>query len=129
LVEGRFPPYREVFPKKPAVKITLLVDAFHAAVRQAAVMTDQESRKVILSFAQDKLTLHAQGADVGRSRVEMSLAYEGQALEIAFNPQLLMDMLRALPREEAVDLALTNTSSPALFRCGESYSCIVMPLT
>ncbi len=129
LVEGRFPSYREVFPKKPTVKITLLVDAFHAAVRQAAVMTDQESRKVILGFAKGKLTLRAQGSDVGRSRVEVPLEYEGKSLEIAFNPQLLTDMLRVLHGEEAVDLVLTSTNSPALFCCGENYSYLVMPLT
>src|SRR5437588_1981418 len=31
LVEGRFPPYREVFPKKPTVRIPLIVGPFHAA--------------------------------------------------------------------------------------------------
>lgn len=128
LVEGRFPPYRDVFPKKPAVKVTLPVAAFHAAVRQAAVMTDQESRKVVLGFAKGKLTLRAQGSDVGRSRIEMPLDYDGKPLEIAFNPQLLTDMLRALHGIEAVDLALTDVSSPVLFRCGQNYSYIVMPL-
>lgn len=129
LVEGRFPPYRDVVPKKPSVKVTLPVAAFHAAVRQAAVMTDQESRKVVLGFAKGKLTLRAQGADVGRSRVEMPLDYDGKPLEIAFNPQLLTDMLRALHEMEAVDLALTNAASPALFRCGQNYSHIIMPLS
>lgn len=129
LVEGRFPPYRDVLPKKPPVKVMLPVDAFHAAVRQAAIMTDQESRKIVLGFAKGKLTLRGQGADVGRSRVQMPLEYEGKALEIAFNPQLLADMLRALHGAEAIELALTNATSPALFRCGENYSHVIMPLT
>src|SRR5262249_42725372 len=41
LIDGRFPDYRQVFPKKPAVKIPLQVAAFQAAVRQAAIMTDE----------------------------------------------------------------------------------------
>ncbi len=129
LVEGRFPPYRDVFPKKATTKIPLPVEAFHAAVRQAAVMTDQESRKVIFGFATGKLTLRAEGTDVGRSRVEMPLDYQGKAMEIAFNPQLLTDMLRAVHGAEVVELALADGASPALFRCGQNYSYIVMPLT
>jgi DNA polymerase III subunit beta len=129
LVEGRFPPHRDVFPKKPSVKVSLPVAAFHAAVRQAAVMTDQESRKVVLGIAKGKLTLRAQGSDVGRSRVEMTLDYNGKPLEIAFNPQLLTDMLRALHGAETVELALTDGASPALVRCGGTYSYVIMPLT
>src|SRR5206468_12002024 len=46
LVEGRYPAYREVFPKKQTVKVHLSVGPFYTAVRQAAVMTDEESKKV-----------------------------------------------------------------------------------
>src|SRR5262249_27309360 len=41
LVEGRYPNYREVFPKKNTAKITVSAGPFFAAVRQAAIMTDE----------------------------------------------------------------------------------------
>lgn len=129
LVEGRFPAYREVMPKKPAVKVPLPACPFHAAVRQAAIMADQESRKVVFGFAKGKLTLQAHGADTGRSRVEMPVEYQGKALDIAFNPQLLTEMLRVLSPAETLLLDLTDASSPARFRCGENYSYVVMPLS
>src|SRR5437899_9605179 len=57
LVEGRYPAYREVFPKKQTAKITVPVGAFYTAVRQSAIMTDEESKRVSFEFAKKKLTL------------------------------------------------------------------------
>ena len=69
LVEGRFPPYRDVIPKKANAKIPLVVNDFLSAVRQAAIMTDDESKRITFHFAPGKLTLEAQGATTGRSKV------------------------------------------------------------
>ncbi|MCI0464144.1 MAG: DNA polymerase III subunit beta [Gemmataceae bacterium] len=128
LVEGRYPAYRDVIPKKPAVKISLAAGPFHVAVRQAAVMADQESRKVVFSFAKGKLTLRAQGAEAGRSRVELPLDYDGKALDIAFDPRLVTEMLRVLGAGDQLTLEMTDGTKPALFRCGDDFSYVVMPL-
>jgi DNA polymerase-3 subunit beta len=129
LVEGRYPPYREVFPKKPTVKVPLVVGPFHAAVRQAAIMTDDESKKVVFSFGKKKLTLQARGAATGRSKVEMPLEYDGKTIDINFDPKFVTEMLRVLNPDDALALELSDGNSVALFRCGENYSYIVMPLS
>jgi DNA polymerase III subunit beta len=129
LVEGRYPPYREVFPKKQTVKVPLVVGPFYGAVRQAAIMTDEESKKVVFSFAKKKLTLQAHGAGTGRSKVELPLDYEGKAIEISFDPKFLTEMLRVLAADDALTLELIDGASVALFRCGDNYSYIVMPLS
>ncbi len=129
LVEGRYPPYREVFPKKQTVKVPLVVGPFYAAVRQAAIMTDEESKKVMFSFGKKKLTMQARGAGTGRSKVELAIDYEGKPIDIAFDPKFLTEMLRVLNAEDGLSLELSDGNSVALFRCGESYSYIVMPLS
>ncbi|MBV9124547.1 MAG: DNA polymerase III subunit beta [Planctomycetes bacterium] len=129
LVEGRYPAYREVFPKKQTVKVPLTVGPFLAAVRQSAIMTDEESKRVVFSFAKKKLTMQARGAESGRSKVELPLDYDGKALEINFDPRFLTEMLRVLEAEDALTLELVDSNTPALFRCGENYSYVVMPLS
>jgi DNA polymerase-3 subunit beta len=96
LVEGRYPPYRDVFPKKQTAKVPLVAGPFHAAVRQAAIMTDEESKKVVFSFAKKKLTMQARGPATGRSKVELPLEYDGKELSISFDPKFLTEMLRVL---------------------------------
>src|SRR5438270_8039402 len=129
LVEGRYPPYREVFPKKQTVKVNPSVGPLHTAVRQAASMTDDESKKVIFSFTKKKLTLQARGAATGRSKVEMPIDYDGKAIDIAFDPKFLTDMLRVLNADDNLVLELVDGNSVGLFRYGEDYSYIVMPLS
>src|SRR5205814_9217660 len=41
LVEGRFPDYRQVFPKKQGIRIALPGGGFHAKGRQAAITADE----------------------------------------------------------------------------------------
>jgi DNA polymerase-3 subunit beta len=129
LVEGRFPEYKQVLPKKQAVRVPLQAAPFQAAVRQAAIMTDDESRRVTFSFAKNKLTLAAQGAQTGRSRVELPVSYEAKAISINFNPQYLVEMLKVLPPDAELTLDLIDAGSPALFRSGSNYLYLVMPLT
>jgi DNA polymerase III subunit beta len=129
LVEGRFPDYRQVLPRKAAVKIPIPAAEFHAAVRQAAIMTDDETKRVTFRFDPGKLTLEAHGSASGRSKVEMPLEHDGKAVEINFNPQYLVDMLKVLPPDAELTLELNDGASPALFKSGAAYSYLVMPLT
>jgi DNA polymerase-3 subunit beta len=129
LVEGRFPDYKLVLPKKHAAKATLEAAPFQAAVRQAAVMTDDEVRKVAFQFDKDKLTLKAEGPNSGRSKVELPIKYDGKAVTINFNPVYVTDMLRVLPAEAELVLELNDGASPALFKNGTDYQYLVMPLS
>jgi DNA polymerase-3 subunit beta len=99
-----------------------------SAVRQAAIMTDEESKRVTFNFAKKKLTLQARGMESGRSRVEMPLDYDGKALEISFDPKFVVDMLRVLEPDTPLTLELTDASTPAVFRHEPNYLYVVVPL-
>jgi DNA polymerase-3 subunit beta len=129
LVEGRFPPYREVFPKKINAKIPLTVGTFLTAVKQAAILTDEDSKGVDFTFGKNKLTLKARVADRGRAKVEMPIEYEGKSIDITFQPKYLIDMLRVLDEDQSITLELTDGMNAGLFRAGDEYSYIVMPIT
>ncbi len=128
LVEGRYPPYRDVFPKKSGFKAKLAVPAFMSAVRQAAILTDEESRGVDFSFAKGKLTLKAKVADKGRAKVEMPVDFEGKGADVTFDPKFIIEMLRVLDEDAELTLELGDAATAALFRVGDDYSYIVMPL-
>jgi DNA polymerase-3 subunit beta len=129
LVEGRFPDYKQVMPRKATTKVALSTAPFQAAVRQAAVMTDDDSKRVTFHFDRDKLTLQAHGATAGRSKVELPILFDAKPVDINFNPAYLVEMLKVLPADEEITLDLIDGGSPALFRHGSTYSYLVMPLT
>jgi DNA polymerase-3 subunit beta len=128
LVEGRFPNYRQVLPTKHAAKIPLTVGPFLSAIRQAAIMTDDESKRVIFNFAKKKLTLQARGAESGRSKVELPVEHDGKAIEISFDPKFLIDMLRVLGPDAQLSLEITDSATPAVFHHESNYLYVVVPL-
>jgi DNA polymerase-3 subunit beta len=128
LVEGRFPNYRQVLPTKHAAKIPLTVGPFLSAVRQAAIMTDEESKRVVFQFAKKMVTLQARGAESGRSKVEMPVDHDGKSIEISFDPKFLIDMLRVLEPDTQLVLEITDSATPAVFRLEPNYLYVVVPL-
>lgn len=129
LVEGRYPPYKDILPKKSPIKIPIDITPFLAAVRQAAIMTDDESKRVTFQFSSGKLLMQAQGAATGRSKVELPIEYDGAKMDINFDPVYIVDLLKTLEPTDSLMLEMTDGSRPALFRNGPNYQYLVMPLS
>jgi DNA polymerase-3 subunit beta len=128
LVEGRFPNYKQVIPTKHSHRVPLTVGPFLAAVKQAAIMTDDESKRVRFQFAKKKLTLRAQGVESGQSRVELPIEYDGKGLEISFDPKFVTDMLRVLEPDTPLTLDMNDSAAPAVFRHDPNYLYVIVPL-
>lgn len=129
LVEGRFPRYQDVIPSSFSISIDLVVGPFHSAVRQAMIVTNDESHGVDFSFSQGTLTLTSAGADVGTSRIQVPVGYDGRDFMVTFDPKYIADMLKVLDPSSPVRLNLVDPSSAAVFQSGENYTYVVMPLS
>lgn len=129
LVEGRFPKYQDVIPASAPISVELATGPFYATVRQAQIVTSEESRGVDFQFKSGLLTLCSRAADVGESKIELPIAYEGADLTITFDPRYVADFLKVLEPEKPLRLELTDSESAAVFRTDDGYTYIVMPLS
>ena len=129
LVEGRFPKYRDVIPAQAKISIELVVNPFFSAVRQAQIVTNEESRGVDFAFSKGLLTLNSQAADIGQSRVELPVSYDGADLAITFDPRFVAEFLRVLEPERQVRLDLIDAESAAVLRTDDGYTYVIMPLS
>jgi DNA polymerase-3 subunit beta len=129
LTEGRFPNYRDVVPKESKVSIPLVVGPFHAVVRQAKIVTSEESRGVDFRFRSGQLTLWSRSAEAGESEVQMPISYDGDPIEVTFDPTLLIEALRVLEPQDELTLLLIDSRSAAVLRTNDGYEYVVMPLT
>lgn len=130
LVAGRFPPFRDIIKGvKNTTQIVLPRGDFEARVRQAAVVTDDESVRVDFAFSAGVVAMSARGADTGSAAVEMELpGYDGAALEIAFDPHFLTEYLRAVDDAEQVTMHVIDGGKPVVFAAGDGSQCLIMPL-
>jgi DNA polymerase-3 subunit beta len=130
LLEGRFPPWRQVLPGPPRYRLVLPVEEFLCGVKQAAVLRDRPEARVLLRFQGDRVTLWSRQAGTGRARVEQAIALPSarEPVEVAFNPIFLAELLKVLEDETTVRLELRDADSPALFHAGDDYRHVLMPL-
>jgi DNA polymerase-3 subunit beta len=130
LVEGAFPPYEDVIPKDQDKKATVDRDALAAAVREAKILTNEESRGVRMAFSgkSKKLKLTSRAPEMGESEVDVSVSdYQGEDLEISFNPEFIADVMRAIEEPEVV-LELKAANKPGILRSGTDFTYVVMPV-
>lgn len=129
LVEGRYPKWRDVFPRREGMaRIELTVGPFYAAVRQAAIVTSDERRGVIFTFGDGKVVLAGHGAELGESHVELPIAYDAEKIDITLDPRYLIDFLKVLNPEQTFSVELRNAESAAVFSTEDGYAYVVMPL-
>lgn len=128
LVEGRFPRYADVIPSAGGSLIEMVVSPFYSAVRQAQIVTNEESRGVDFTFDNGVLRLTSVAADIGQSKVEMPISYDGSPITITFDPRYISDFLRILDASTSVKLQLTDGDSAAVLRTDDGYTYVIMPL-
>lgn len=129
LVEGRFPRYQDVIPRSHEVSIELVAGQFHSVVRQAQIVTNEESRGVDFEFGDGTLLLTSQAADIGTSRIEMPISYSGSKLVIRFDPRFISDFLKVLAPETQVSFKLSTDEDPGVLTTDDGYTYVIMPLS
>lgn len=129
LLEGRFPDWKKVFPAAGSgSKIELAVGATHAAVRQAAIVTSEESRGVDFTFGEGMLVLSGKAAEVGQARVELPIGYDGEELTVSLDPRFVIDFLKVLEAEKTFAIEVKDSESAAVCTTEDGYGYVIMPL-
>lgn len=129
LVEGRYPNWRQVIPSRnESIKINLTVGPFHNVIRQAAIVADQESRGLLFEFGGGTLLLSAKTADLGQSRVELPIDYDGEMIGLKLDYRFITDFLRVLEPDAQITLDIVDSKSAALFTTEDGYAYVVMPM-
>ena len=131
LIEGPYPNYEQVIPKDNDKKLRADKERLSAALRRMAVMASDQTHRVRLSLKDDALKLFVSTPDVGEGSEEMMVSYEGEPIDIGFNANYLLEVLRFVDADE-VEISLKAPERAALVRPaggnGEQYLCLVMPL-
>ncbi|UCC84899.1 MAG: DNA polymerase III subunit beta [Gemmatimonadota bacterium] len=130
LIEGPYPNYEQVLPKSHDKECVADRGELTAAIKRMAIIASDQTHRVRLSFGPEKLALAVQTPDLGEAEDEIPIAYEGGPIEIGFNAQYLLEVLRYVGTDE-VKVSLSAPERPATFEPvggDQDYVCLVMPL-
>ncbi len=127
VVDGNYPNYNQVVPKETHQRIKLERELFLQCVHRAALVTSEKSNSVKLKLSANLLEITASSPDFGEAHESMAIEYTGPELQVAFNPQFVIDPLRALNKDQ-VFFELKDEVSPGVFKTLESFLCVIMPV-
>ena len=127
LIEGTYPNFRQVIPTEAKERISLEREVLLGALHRASILTSEKQQSVKLSFGKNALTITAITPEVGEAKETLSINYKGKEINIAFNPQYIMDPLRNLDADE-VFIELTDELSPGVLKVNEPFLYVLMPM-
>ncbi|MFY9331135.1 MAG: DNA polymerase III subunit beta [Candidatus Nanopelagicales bacterium] len=112
LLDGEFPKYRSLLPSESMTEAVLETQELVEVVKRVALVAERNT-PLRLNFSASELTLTAGTGDEARAVEAMECALEGDDVEIAFNPQYLLDGLGALDNP-FTHMSFTMSSRPAV---------------
>jgi DNA polymerase-3 subunit beta len=132
LIEGPYPPYEQVIPKDNNRVAIADRTALTSALRRMSIIASDQTHRIRLSFNSGMLKFSVQTPDLGEATDELAVRYTGDALDIGFNANYLLEILRYIPTDEVrVTLKAPEraaTLEPEGWADPASYLCLVMPL-
>lgn len=132
LIEGKFPDYDRVIPKDQDKILKINNQKLLSACRRIVLMTSEKTNIVKLDISKNKINFSSNTPNLGDAKEELEITYEGEDMQIAFNPKYIIDILKNIEQEE-ITIFLKNASSsgmikPAEEKEGEEYLCVLMPV-
>lgn len=126
IIEGDFPNYNQVVPKPATQKIKVGTQDLLSAIRRANLLATPDFQAIKFEIFMDKLVVSKSTPNVGESREELFIEYNGKEMVVGFNPQFLIDVLRNFD-EEHVFLELLGPDKAGVIRMGD-YLYLALPM-
>ena len=130
LQEGRFPDYNLVLPKDNNRHLLVVRRELQEALKLVEILCAGGEYKVVkLALEPGRMVISAVNPSQGQAEESLEVEYEGEPLEIGFNPRYCLEALNPLASEK-VRLSFREAANPILLTAAEDpgYSGVIMSM-
>jgi len=133
LIDGHYPKYESVIPVDNPNKLTVNTGEIIASVKRVSIFANQISRQVKLAIEPENLKLETEDPELGgRGEEKIAGQFEGEHLDIAYNSNYLMDVLKQIDTDE-VTFELNGSNDAAVIKAtsqeeDEDFLMLLMPI-
>lgn len=129
LIDGKFPDYQKVLPKNSNKLVTADRDLLKQALVRTSILSNEKYRGVRLQMEDSRMSIQAHNPEQEEAEEEIEIQYQGDALEIGFNVNYVLDALNAIPGQE-ISISLSDPNSSCLVQEAGSTECryVIMPM-
>lgn len=132
MLTGQFPNYEAVLPRENNRIIELDRDQVTDAIRRVALLADERSHAVRIHVDSGRLEVFSSSGEYGEAHETLDANYQGEAIQIGFNCQYLLDFLGVIGAGGRVRLELKDEQSAGQLRPAAEetlrYRYVVMPM-
>ena len=128
LIDGQFPNYSQLLPESFEHELKIAGPELTDVVRRISLLA-QKNAPLRLAFTPGELTVSAETPDVGEARESLPVAFQGEPLEIGFNPEFLRAGLEAVDEGDVL-LKLISPLRPGLIEAADAsgFLYLIMPI-
>lgn len=128
VIDGKFPDYERVIPRY-SNHLTMNRSVIQQALQRAAILSNEKFRGVRFVLTEKNLTIISSNSEQEEAQEEIATDYHGEALDIGFNVNYLMDGLNNIKGENAI-FSFGDPNSSILITTTENdeFRYVVMPM-
>lgn len=130
LIDGNFPDYRQIIPKKFTTEATLLRQDLIDRLKLTTVFSGKLQQVRIKKYPEEKLfEIESRSDDIGETTHQIDAALSGENVELLLNQRFLMDVLNYLS-SDSVTLYASGGGRPLVIKgVGDNtFTYLVMPM-
>ena len=126
LIEGEYPDYKQVVPKEKGSIIEVDKNSLFSSVKRASILSTVESVACKMELNENRMIISKITPEIGEFSDEINAQYDGALLDIGFNPNYLLDVLKVLDGD-SIQIENSGPSKPILFK-EQDYLHMVLPM-
>src|SRR5919106_3054391 len=129
LIDGKFPDYTRVIPTSHKNRLQLEREPLRQALLRAAILSNEKFRGVRWVLGDGSLKIVSSNAEQEEAHEELEVGYAGDALDIGFNVNYLLDVLNNVAGDK-IECAFGDAASSALisYASEKDFKYVVMPM-
>ena len=129
LIDGRFPDYKRVMPQDEGNRMIMDRENLKQALVRASILSNEKYRGIRVMLSNNLLKLQAQNPDQEEANVELEIDYSGDAMEVGFNVNYMLDVLNTSSQDVVQGVIKDANSSCLLSFPDEPHSkYVIMPM-
>jgi DNA polymerase-3 subunit beta len=127
LVDGNYPNFRLVIPQAFNFSATIPRLEFIASLERVSLVLSESNLSIKVFFDSTSALLKSSSSEVGVAEDCLGIDFNGEPMEITFNPKFLIGPLKNLDCDNLI-IQINDAGSPVAISGDEGFLYIIMPM-
>ena len=112
IIKGEYPDYKRAIPQNLQITAHISTNEFLEAIERVSLISRTNEYNIIkMKFNEKSVTISSQNPEIGRAEESVPLELEGGDLDISFNAQYMIDILKIID-SDTIDISMSTNIKP-----------------